>query len=326
MAERPAEKLRRELEQDVSEAATAQDRYLDELAATSSGVADARRSLAPDAAAAEENPALAVLTDRTQPAEARVKVMRRLASQLTRSDDALRALLEIVQDRDDDTAVRQVALSLLGSAAFRVVGFRPFERDYEAALRGLFTDPDPGLREVAVDTLAVRRDPEVQQVLAAGLRGDEPLPVPRERAIQLLAEDDHLDNLPLLDELYRSESEHARQEAVRLMGSYPQAREKLEDIVRDKHETAEVRQQSAASLRNLSPDRFEEIAKEIATDASDHPEMRTASLTTLEHLGDPNRVYGDSDFIRRLEDVGADESVPAVARHARRLVERRPER
>src|SRR3954453_19124226 len=325
MTDRPADQLRRDLQQDVSEAAASHDRYLTQLTARSSGGARAERPFGAEARGSAENPALAVLTDLAQPPKARLEVMERLGPELARDDDAIRVLLDIVRDAGDDTRVRQAGLALLASAAFQVLRFRPFERDYEAALRGLVTDPDPGLREVAVDTLAVRRDPEVQQVLAAGLRGDGELPVSRDRAIQLLAQDDHLDNLPLLNELYGSDSAHARQEAVRLMGSYPEAREKLEDIARDKDESTEVRQQSAASLRNLAPERFEEVAKEIATDASDHPEMRTASLKTLEHLVDPGRVHGDSDFIGRLEDVGVDESNPALARHARRLLERRPE-
>ena len=92
----------------------------------------------------------------------------------------------------------------------------------------------------------------------------------------------------------------------------------------DKKETSEVRQQSAASLRNLAPERFEAAAKEIATDPEDDPEVRTACLTTLAHLGDTARVYGDDDFIQRLADVGGDESAPQVAEGARSLIERRP--
>lgn len=148
-----------------------------------------------------------------------------------------------------------------------------------------------------------------------------PLPVERGRAIQLLAEDDHLDNLPWLEELNKSDSEDARQEAVRLMGSYADAAETLEGVLRDKGETAQVRQQSAASLRNLAPERFEDVAKEIATDTADDPEVRTACLHTLQHLGDRGRVYGDAEFVGRLEDVGRDESAPQVAQGARNLIE-----
>ena len=163
--------------------------------------------------------------------------------------------------------------------------FRPHEQAYQQALRNLVTDPEPRLRERAVAILAVRHDPEVQQLLLAGLQGKGTLPVERGRAIQLLAEDDHLDNLPWLRELYGSGSDEARQEAVRLMGSYPAAAETLESVLRNKDEAAEVRQQSAASLRNLAPARFETAARDIAGDETEHPDVRATSAQAVEHLG-----------------------------------------
>jgi hypothetical protein len=87
-----------------------------------------------------------------------------------------------------------------------------------------------------------------------------------------------------------------------------------------------VRQQAAASLRNLAPERFEALAKEIATDSSDDPDVRRACLHTLQHLGDSERVYGDAEFISRLETVGDDESAPDVAKGARDFIERLPDR
>jgi HEAT repeat protein len=321
MSERAAENLKKEMEGELRGAEAERDRYLSELADTASTSPGPSFAIEPVDANGDEEPAMTVLMDKTLPAATRVEVIERQAAGMTRSGAYIEALLEIVQDRDDAGTVREAALRALGSAAFQVVRFRPYEQAYEQALRNLVTDAEPRLREAAVGILAVQHDPEVQQILLAGLQGDAALPVDRERAIQLLAEDDHLDNLPWLHELYDSGSDDARQEAVRLMGSYAAASATLESVLRDKGETTEVRQQSAASLRNLAPDRFETVAKEIATDTSDDTEVRAASLNTLQHLGDTDRVYGDTDFIRRLEDVGGDESAPEVAQGARNLIE-----
>jgi hypothetical protein len=108
------------------------------------------------------------------------------------------------------------------------------------------------------------------------------------------------------------------------MGSYPAARTTLEGILRDKSESTSVRQQSGASLRQLAPDRFDTVAKEISTDATDDPEVRTASLRVLQHLGDTARVYADTDFVNRVRDVSSDQSAPEVAEVARELLEQRP--
>jgi HEAT repeat protein len=267
---------------------------------------------------------MTVLTDMSLPEETRVEVLRRLASSISRRDEYIQALLAIVRDRGDSPEVRETALRVLGSAAFQVDRFTPHQQAYEDALHDLVADPVPALREAAVGILAQRHDPVVQETLLQGLRGEGPLPVERARAILLLAEDDHLDNLPWLQELYGSGSEDAREQAVRFMGSYPAAQTTLEGILRDKRESTGVRQQSGAALRYLAPDRFEAIAKEISTDTTDDPEVRTASLRALQHLGDTARVYADTDFVNRVRDVSSDESAPQVAEVARDLLEQRP--
>jgi hypothetical protein len=282
MAESAAEKLKREMEAELRAAEAERDSFLAKLEGAAAKPEAPTEAVAPTAA--EEPPALTVLRDKTQPAATRLEVIDHLGLHIADFGETVEALLAIVEDTGDDPEVRQAALRVLGSAAFQVVRFRPYEQAYLQALRNLVTDPDARLRDAAVGTLAGQHDPEVQQVLLKGLEGTGALPVDRERAIQLLAEDDHLDNLPWLRELYDGGSDDARQEAVRLMGSYPDAAETLETILRDKEESSEVRQQSAASLRNLAPDRFETVAKDIASDATDHPDVRETSAHALEQL------------------------------------------
>ena len=315
MAEGAADKLKRELEDALDAVEAEHASFADELAITAATSGEV---------AGDEEPALVVLKDKTLPAETRVAVIQRLAAGISRRHDFIEALLAIVQDADDDAEVRAAALQLLGAAAFQVARFGPHEDAYKQALRNLVTDDDATLRETAVDTLALDHDPEIQQVLLAGLQGDGPIPVPRERAIQLLAEDDHLDNLPLLQELYESDSDDLRQDAIRLMSAYPAARETLESVLQDRDEATQVRQQSAASLYNVAPERFEELAKQIATDATDYDEVRTISLRTLQHLADDS-VYDDGDFLRALEEVGADDAESPVAKYARSFIEQRPD-
>jgi hypothetical protein len=326
VSERAAEDLAQQMREQLREAQEAHARYLSELEETAAdsrarrpkargGGAEDQRAAASEEGTTtpEQDPAMTVLADVTLPTASRVAVLRRLAASLSRRPEYIEALLRIVRDRDDAPAVRVEALRVLGSAAFQVARFTPYRQDYEDALHDLIDDPVPALREQAVSILAQEHDPVVQETLLAGLRGGRPLPVDREEAILLLAEDDHLDNLPWLRELYQSGSPGAREQAVRFMGSYPQARTTLEEILRDKSEASGVRQQSAASLRSLDPDRFEHVAKEVVTDATDYPEIRVASLTALQHLGNPDRVRADSAFTSRVRELRADPSSPEVA-------------
>jgi hypothetical protein len=324
VSEQAAERLEEELRREVREAKAAQSQYLSELRATAEASRAGRSSTESSLRDDDEDPAMTVLTDKSLPDEPRIEVLDRLEPSLSRRDEFIEALLAILKDRDDSPAVREAALQVLGSAAFQVVRFRPHRQAYDDALHDLVDDPVTALREAAVAILAQKHDPVVQETLLRGLRGDGPLPVERERAILLLAEDDHLDNLPWLQELYRSGSASAREQAVRFMGSYPAAQATLEGILRDQSEATSVRQQSGAALRNLAPDRFEEVAKEIATDTTDDPEVRTACLTALEHLGDTARVYADTGFVDRVQDLSSDESAPQVAQVARDFLEQRP--
>jgi HEAT repeats len=285
MTESAAEKLKREMEADLRAAESERDSFLSKLEEIAPESVAAHAEAEERAVRAEEPPALTVLRDKTQPVATRLEVIDHLGLPIAGFGETVDALLAIVQDTEDDADVRLAALWLLGSAAFQVVRFRPYQQAYQQALRNLVGDPDARLRDAAVSILAGQHDPEVQQVLLTGLKGTGTLPVERERAIQLLADDDHLDNLPWLEELYESGSDDARQEAVRLMGSYPEAAETLETILRNKEESSEVRQQSAASLRNLAPERFETVAKEIAADETDHPDVRATSAQAVEHLG-----------------------------------------
>jgi hypothetical protein len=322
VSEPTVESLAEELRREVSEAQESGDEYLSrfEFPASQRNASD----LESVDGGVHGDPVLALLTDRTQSEDARLELLRRLATVLGRRDDYIEGLLTVVRDLDDVPAVREAALRVLASAAFQVDRFSRHQLLYDDALRDLVGDPVPALRERAVSILAQRHDPVVQESLLAGLRGDRPLPVDRELAVRLLAEDDHLDVLPLLQDMYREGSPDAKQEAVRFMGSYPDAQETLEGILRDKTESAEVRQQSAASLRYLAPESYEATAKEIATDTDDDPDVRTASLTALQHLGDPERVYGDAEFVGRIEAISREESATPVAEVARELLHRRP--
>jgi hypothetical protein len=309
MGEREVEQLKQQLQQQVAAAGEEHDRYMASL----------QQAAGPQHEMAAVDPALAVLGDRAQPEERRLEVIRRAAVGMAAWDQYVVVLLTIAGDRDEPPELRMVALQTLGAAAFEVLRFRPHEDDYRSMLRTLAGDPDGALREAAVSTLAVQHDREIQQVLIAGLEGRGELPVGRERAISLLAEDDHLDNLPWIEELYGSPDEPARVEAVRLMGSYTAARDTLEAVARDRDESAQVRLQSAASLRNLDAAASDAVAKEIAVDPAEDPAVRTASLTALHHLGD---VYDDDAFVQRLQSVSEEGS--EVSDLARTVIEQRP--
>lgn len=328
MSESAIEDLARKVRRELDEAEAERSRYLAGLAEADTDGAARRHADAPaaeaESAAGIVDTAITVLTDRSQPDPRRLEVLDRLGASLIRRPEAVEALLVIVADQAESATLRVGALRVLAAASFQVARFRPHRAAFTAVLRALVTDPAAEVREMAVSLLAHEHDDVAQQALLDGLRGDGPLPVDRTQAIELLAEDDHLDNLPWLQELYRSDDEGDRETAVRHMGSYPAAQDDLETVLRNKDESAGVRQQSAASLRYLAPGRFEAVAKDVALDTDDDPQVRAACLQVLHQLGDTAGVYGDTEFVDRVAAVGRDDPAPEVAQVARELLDRRP--
>jgi hypothetical protein len=305
------EELTRAARREAEEAEAAQESY---LAGFRSGDADPVEA------------ARAVLVDHAEPAERRLEVLSRLGSAIARLPDGIDTLMEIAAEPADDPAVRQAATSWLGVAAFEVVRFRPHRTAYVDLLRSLISDPVPELRDTAVSTLAAEQDEVVQQVLLDGLEGRGSLPVERNRAIALLAEDDHLATLPWLRELYASAEEGDRATAVRFMGVHPAAEREIMRILQDRAETARVRQQGAAALRNIAPRRFEAVAKEIVLDPDDDPDVRAACLTALRLTDEGAAVYGDPDFLDGMRAVAAEPTGTDIAALAQDTLDDAPER
>src|SRR5215210_5730298 len=83
--------------------------------------------------------------------------------------DQVDALLATVGNRDEPVKVRMAALQALRALEFLGPQFAPFRADYTQVLREVATDPDPELRESALEVLAINKDPYAQELLVRGL-------------------------------------------------------------------------------------------------------------------------------------------------------------
>jgi hypothetical protein len=235
------------------------------------------------------------------------------------SDRALESLIEILRDKEEPIAVRLRALQALGAAAFGSPSFPAIARDYTAALREVATDPDPELRQQVLGILARDKDGFAQQKLLDGLRDRAKALVPPEKALQLLAYDIHAEAYPIAREIVNHPpNETAKREALRLLGADPGAVPIFERILRDKTETPEIRQVSAAALHGLDPNRLQAQVREIVLDPSEHDEMRETGLTAITQLA-PAAVAQDTQLMTRVAQLSAEGTEP-VKQSARQLL------
>jgi hypothetical protein len=221
-------------------------------------------------------------------------------------DDAakIEQLLAIVADSARESVVRQAAFRGLQQLSFSSVLFRHMNAQFIATLRTLMDDPDPVLRELAIERLAQDKDALVQQRLLDGLeRREEPL-VDDVEAIQLLGYDIHGAFFPVMRKLAKESPDPAvRTEAVNVLAADTASADLLLEIFDDKSENDDVRRASASALMLVARDRFEPRAKEAVLDDADTEAVRASSLTALTHSPNREEVAHDSEFVARLSNV-----------------------
>ena len=89
-------------------------------------------------------------------------------SRRTTSPSRWRSFSPRLRNREEPVAVRMAALQALAALDFLGPRFAPFRADYKQALRDVATDPEPELRESALELLAIDKDPYAQELLVRG--------------------------------------------------------------------------------------------------------------------------------------------------------------
>ena len=240
----------------------------------------------------------------------------------TDDEDNLQAVLEILRNLGEPVSVRLSALQALQAASFGAPAFGTVRPDYIAALREVATDADPELRQRALGVLAREKDGFAQKQLLGGLRDPAKALVPPEKALQLLSYDVHSEAYPAARAILDNPpNELAKREALRLLAADATTAPVFEKILRDKGESAEIRQTAAAALRTLRPDALRTIAREALLDAGEDEQMQARSLTALTQFGDVEGVSSDRDLLQRAERLSGDDSAP-VQQSAHRFLKK----
>ena len=178
-------------------------------------------------------------------------------------------------------------------------------------------DADPELRQRALGILAREKDGYAQKRLLEGLRNKEAL-VPPEKALQLLAYDVHAEAYPVAREILQNPpSPTPKREALRLLAADASSAPTFERILRDKGESAEIRQVGAAALHALKPERLQAHAREVLMDPSEPAEIQAMFLTALTEFAPPG-VTQDQPLMDRVDQISKQGS-SALQDSARKL-------
>jgi hypothetical protein len=221
----------------------------------------------------------------------------------TAGDRQLASLMKVLCDRSAPIDARLNALQRLGAARFSSPAFPANQGDYIAALRKVADDPDPELRQRVLGILAREKDGYAQKRLMEGLRDPGKALLPPEKALQLLGYDVHADAYPVAREIVENPpNPTAKREALRLLAADAASAPMFETLLRDKRESVEVRQLSAAALLALRPDTLQAHARDIVLDSSEPEAMQQTSLTALTQFGPPT-IAADQALMDRVQQL-----------------------
>lgn len=221
----------------------------------------------------------------------------------------LEAIMNVLNDAGEPTAVRMAAMQSLQAASFSVAAFESNRGQYRAALRKVAQDKDPELRQRALSILARQKDGFAQKRLLEGLENPEKAAVPPEKALQLLAYDAHTDAYKQARTILNNPpTPAAKHAALRLLATDAAAVPLFERILLDKNELKENRQISASALHALNPDKMQERARQILLDGGDYDDIKATSLTALSQFGNHATLSGDHTLLEsvdRLKTTGS---------------------
>jgi hypothetical protein len=96
----------------------------------------------------------------------------------------------------------------------------------------------------------------------------------------------------------------------------------FEQILRDKGESAEIRQLSASALHSLAPKALQAHAREMLLDSSEDDEIQATSLTALTQFGDQATLGADDALVNRVDRLQNTAQSAKVKQGARRFLQK----
>lgn len=210
-------------------------------------------------------------------------------------------LFETLRDTSEATAVRAAAFRALKAASFLGPLFSPYRATYLKCLRDIAIDPEPELREDALEVLAIEKIGYAQDLLLKGLKDPKVALVSQAKAIQLLSYDGHADYAPVIrDILSTTNDTTVKEAAIRFLAADPGSDKLLAKLLQDERQPAQIRSLSAAGLRLLNPQVFERLARKIVADDDQDDNLRATCLGALTYIRDFRKSREDPTFVQSV--------------------------
>jgi hypothetical protein len=230
--------------------------------------------------------------------------------------DALFKDIATFRDSSQPTEKRLACLHNIQTALFSVSGFDRFRASFKDALRAVASDKDQELRTRALEMLAINKDDYAQQLLLKGFDNPAEALVPVAKAIQLLAHDDHGVAIPVARKILSGNYDvSAKVEALRALASDPGSKDLVAGILSNRALPQQLRSVSAAVLRTVDPQGFQQLAQRLIVDPHEDDAVKANAIGALDHLqGLSTKVNSDfADKLSKLDLTGKSDDLRAAA-------------
>ena len=237
-----------------------------------------------------------VLRDENETVAVRVKALRLVQHRIDGNDAALTEMLAWLEKpssaRDLRLAVADLLQQFLISSRFMTTR----RADIINTLRKVSTDPDPGVREIALSTLIGQGDDHAEQLLIDDLRNPATELLPAETAVALLATNADADTMPVLREVFaKPPNASAQVEAMRALGADPQSRPAIVKVLQDESQPEALRLAAAGTLAANVPEQLPAHALTVVKDEDTSESLRVYSIKAVQTHREGQRVSGKAE-------------------------------
>jgi hypothetical protein len=247
-----------------------------------------------------------VVLDGQETPEVRAAALSRIQDQVSRDQGLESVTLEWLANPRAPRVLRQEALEVAGNLAF----LRGIDGMTEV-LQKMLDDPEPPFRLFAFTQLVVHGDARAQQRLIQGLENPESAPLPAPTAIGVLSMAVKKEFYPAVYKvLQETKYDATRLEAIRVLGSYPEARARLIAISLSPNEQTQFREAALGALYSGDRDNIVKYALPIVRDRSAPARLRgiaiQMTIDVRQNMSYRSKVKRADEYDRLIKSIAQD--------------------
>jgi hypothetical protein len=213
-----------------------------------------------------------VALDEQEPPEIRAIALNKIYAHVAGDEKLANLQVQLLGDLKAPKVLREEALQLSANLSFS-------SGDVLDVYQKLLDDPELPFRVFAFTKLVIHGDARAQQKLIAGLENPERAPMPAPTAIGILSMALKKEYLPAVYKVFQqTQDEATRLEAIRVLGSYKEAREKLISISRDSKEKDDFREAALGALYGADRENVAQYVAPVLQDKNASPRLHALSI------------------------------------------------